>query len=110
MEAFKNHCKCTLCSCDTVLSISFEAFSLKSVLHVNVLHGPGTHATRWLASVHIVFLKCLADFLKNMKICTIPTWKKFSFLRRNPKNGDFDEMNPASNIENLTENLFIAMS
>ena len=43
------------------------------------------HATRWLASVHIVFLKRLADFLKNMKICTIPTWRKFSFLRRNPK-------------------------
>ena len=85
MEAFKNHCKCTLCSCDTVLSISFVAFSLKSVLHVNVLHRPGTHATRWLASVHIVFLKRLADFLKTMKICTISTWRKFSFLRRNPK-------------------------
>ena len=45
----------------------------------------GVHGTRWLVSVHIVFLKRLADFLKNMKICTIPTWRKFSFLRRNPK-------------------------
>ena len=39
-------------------------FPLKSVLHVNVLHRPGTHATRWLASVHIVFLKRLADFFE----------------------------------------------
>ena len=36
---------------------------------------PGIHATRWLASVLIVFLKRLADFMKNMKFCTIPTWK-----------------------------------
>ena len=46
---------------------------------------PEMHATRWLASVLIVFLKRLADFMKKMKICTIPTWTKFSFLHRNSK-------------------------
>ena len=46
---------------------------------------PGIHATRWLASVLIVFLKRLADFMKKMKFCTIPTWTKFSFLHRNSK-------------------------
>ena len=40
---------------------------------------PGTHATRWLASVLIVFLKRLADFMKKMKFCTIPTWKNSIF-------------------------------
>ena len=43
------------------------------------------HATRWLASVHIVFLKRLADFMKNMKCCIIPAWTKFSFLHGNSK-------------------------
>ena len=46
---------------------------------------PGTHATRWLASVLIVFLKRLADFMKKIKLCTIPTWTRFSFLHRNSK-------------------------
>ena len=46
---------------------------------------PEMHATRWLASVLIVFLKRLADFMEKMKICTIPTWTKFSFLHRNSK-------------------------
>ena len=40
---------------------------------------PGTHATLWLASLLIVFLKRLADFMKNMKICTIPTWTNSVF-------------------------------
>ena len=46
---------------------------------------PRTHATRWLASVLIVFPKRLADFMKKMKFCTIPTWTKSSFLHRNSK-------------------------
>ena len=46
---------------------------------------PGIHATCWLASVLIVFLKRLADFMKKMKFCTIPTWAKFTFLHRNSK-------------------------
>ena len=46
---------------------------------------PGMHATRWLASVLIVFPKRLADFIKNMKICTIPTLTQFSFLHGNSK-------------------------
>ena len=46
---------------------------------------PRTHGTRWLASVLIVFPKRLADFMKKMKFCTIPTWTKFSFLHRNSK-------------------------
>ena len=50
-----------------------------------VLGIPGMHVTRWLASVLIVFLKRLADFMKNMKFCTIPTWPKFNFLHRNSK-------------------------
>jgi hypothetical protein len=43
------------------------------------------HATRWLASRLIVFLKCLADFMKTMTFCTIPAWTKCSFLHRNSK-------------------------
>ena len=46
---------------------------------------PEIHTTRWLASVLIVFLKRLADFMKKMKCCTIPTWPKFNFLHRNSK-------------------------
>ena len=85
MEAFKIIVNVPCVPVTRCCPYHLKPFSLTSVLHVNVLHGPGTHATRWLASVHIVFLKRLADFLKNMKICTIPTWIKFSFLRRNPK-------------------------
>ena len=40
---------------------------------------PEKHITRWLASVLIVFLKRLADFMKKMKCCTIPTWKDSIF-------------------------------
>ena len=46
---------------------------------------PEIHTTRWLASVLIVFLKRLADFMKKMTFCTIPAWTKCSFLHRNPK-------------------------
>ena len=40
---------------------------------------PEMHTTRWIASVLIVFLERLADFMKAMKFCTIPTWKKSVF-------------------------------
>ena len=43
------------------------------------------HTTCWLASGLIVFLKCLADFMKTMTFCTIPAWTKCSFLHRNSK-------------------------
>ena len=46
---------------------------------------PETHTTRWFASVLIVFLKRLADFMKKMEFCTIPTWTKLSFLHRKSK-------------------------
>ena len=46
---------------------------------------PEIHTTRWLASVLIVFLKRLADFMKKRTFCTIPTWTKFSFLHRNSR-------------------------
>ena len=46
---------------------------------------PEMHTTHWIASVLIVFLERLADFMKKMKFCTIPTWTKFSFLHRNSK-------------------------
>ena len=63
------------------LSTSFMALKFK----IAVLGIPGMHATRWLDGVLIVFLKRLADFMKKMKCCTIPTWKKFNFLHRNSK-------------------------
>ena len=63
---------------------------------------PGIHATRWLASVLIVFLKRLADFMKNMKFCTIPTWTKFTFLHRNSELVILTRHpNPALTIENM---------
>ena len=43
----------------------------------------GAHPIRWLASVLIVFLKRLADFLEKMKFCTIPTWAHIIFLHGN---------------------------
>ena len=43
------------------------------------------HATRWLVSGLIVFLKCLAAFMKTMTFCTIPAWTKCSCLHRNSK-------------------------
>ena len=63
---------------------------------------PGIHATRWLASVLIVFLKRLADFMKNMKFCTIPTWTEFTFLHRNSELVILTRHpNPALTIENM---------
>ena len=62
---------------------------------------PGVNTTRWLASVLIVFLKRLADFMKKMKFCTIPTWAKFTFLHRNSKLVILTRNpNPALTIEN----------
>ena len=57
------------------LSTSFMALKFK----IAVLGIPGMHATRWLDGVLIVFLKRLADFMKKMKFCTIPTWKNSIF-------------------------------
>ena len=66
------------------LSTSLLALKFKSALPL-VLEPPGMHATRWLASGLIAFLKRLADFMKKMTFCTIPAWTKCSFLRRNTK-------------------------
>ena len=63
------------------LSTSFMDLKFK----IAVLGIPGMHATRWLDGVLIVFLKRLADFMKKIKLCTIPTWTRFSFLHRNSK-------------------------
>ena len=40
---------------------------------------PEMHTTRWIASVLIVFLERLADFMKNRKFYTIPAWKNSVF-------------------------------
>ena len=70
---------------------------------------PKMHATRWLGSKLIVFLKRLADFVEKMKICTIPTWKKFTFLHRNSKLVILTRHpNPALIIENMYERCFRA--
>ena len=62
---------------------------------------PGIHTTCWLANVLIVFLKRLADFMKKMRFCTIPTWAKFTFLHRNSKLVILTRNpNPALTIEN----------
>ena len=63
---------------------------------------PGIHTTCWLANVLIVFLKRLADFMKKMKSCTIPTRTKFTFLHRNSKLVILTRNpNPALTIENM---------
>ena len=70
---------------------------------------PKMHATRWLGSKLIVFLKRLADFVEKMKICTIPTWKKFTFLHRNSKLVILTRHpNHALIIENMYERCFRA--
>ena len=72
---------------------------------------PGMHATRWLASVLIVFLKRLADFMKKIKFCTIPTWTKFTFLHRNSKLVILTRRpNPALIIENMQKHCFSCKS
>ena len=43
----------------------------------------GAQATRWLASVFILYNNNLADFFTSFTFCTIPTWLIFTFLRRN---------------------------
>lgn len=74
------------------LFISFVAPAKESVLHANVPHSLCTHTTRWPSNVLIVFLKRLADFLKNRIICTIPMLTNIGFLHRNSKNGIFYQM------------------
>jgi len=66
------------------LSTSLLALKFKKCIAIG-LRTPGMHATRWLASGLIAFLKRLADFMKKMTSCTIPAWTKCSFLRRNTK-------------------------
>ena len=43
----------------------------------------GAQATRWLASVFILYNNNLADFFIFFTFCTIPNWLIFTFLRRN---------------------------
>ena len=43
----------------------------------------GAQATRWLASVFILYNNNLADFITFFTFCTIPNWLIFTFLRRN---------------------------
>ena len=96
---------CSRFSNRAYLSTSFMALKFKSA----VLGIPGMHVTRWLASVLIAFLKRLADFMKNMIFCTIPTWPKFNFLHRNSKLVILTRHpNPALIIENMQKCCFRA--
>ena len=73
------------------------------------LRTPGMHATRWLASGLIAFLKRLADFMEKMRFCTIPTWMKLTFLHRNSKLVIMTRHpNSAFIIENIQKHCFHA--
>ena len=69
----------------------------------------GMHTARWLVSMLIVFLKRLADFMKKLKFCTIPTWTTFTFLHRNSKLVILTRrLNPALIIQNMSKHCFRA--
>ena len=110
MEAFKNHCKCTLCSCDTVLSIPFEAFFPQKCVACEC--PPWTWYTRYTLACQRAYSlsKTPSRFFEKYENLYYSYVDEIQFSTQEFKNGDFDEMNHASNIENLTENLFIAMS
>ena len=78
-------CYLTLEVCRTCVSLRIIHSSQIQKCTVIGLGIPEMHTSRWIASVLIVFLERLADFMKKVKFCTIPTWTTFSFLHRNSK-------------------------
>jgi hypothetical protein len=95
--------------CQPCISLHIIHGSHIQKLTVSSLGIPGMYATRWLASVLIVFLKRLADFMEKMRFCTIPTWMKLTFLHRNSKLVIMTRHpNSAFIIENIQKHCFHA--
>ena len=65
-----------------LVSMLFDSSSFERYTTI-VLSPSWMHVSRWLVSVFIVFSKRLADFLKILQFCTIPTWIKSGFLHGN---------------------------
>ena len=76
-----------VCPSDLTLQVYRPCVSLR-IIHSSQIQKctviglgiPEMHTTHWIASVLIVFLERLADFMKNRKFYTIPTWKKSVFF------------------------------